>query len=140
MVLDARRAERELVRVRVEAEAKERKRLKELALEKEARERVEREEERVRAARERTRVLEVERVKREERERKEREAVEEVRRQKELAAKEGSSMGGGGVEGGRLADGVSPSLSLSHSLRFCSLKEVWTDLFVVACPLSNISG
>lgn len=111
VVLDARRAERELVRVRVEAEAKERKRLKELALEKEARERVEREEERVRAARERTRVLEVERVKREERERKEREAVEEVRRQRELAAKEGSSMGGGGVEGGRLADGVSPSLS-----------------------------
>lgn len=124
--------------MRVEAEAKERKRLKELALEKEARERVEREEERVRAARERTRVLEVERVRREERERKEREAVEEVRRQRELAAKEGSSMGGGGVEGGRLADGVSPSLSLS--LRFCSLKEVWTDLFIVACLLSNTSG
>jgi hypothetical protein len=107
--LDARRAEREAVRLRVEAEARERKRLRELAAEREVAERVVREEERLRAARERTRELEKERAEKEERKRQEREQVEEARRLREQA-REGSAPPANAGPGGRLADGVRPRL------------------------------
>lgn len=108
--LDARRAEREAVRVRVEAEARERKRLRELAAEREAKERVAREEERVRAARERTREVERERREKEEREAREREQVEAARVQREKAREGSVPPETAGAKGGRLADGVSPTL------------------------------
>lgn len=109
--LDARRAEREAVRLRVEAEARERKRLRELAAEREAAERVAREEERLRAARERTREVERERAEKEERERREREQVEEAKRLREQA-REGSAPPANAGPGGRLADGVRPLRSI----------------------------